>query len=109
MERVVALSIEGHAVACPFSALRQMPVVNHRIAAKDIVVFYSGGTRSAFEGALGAESRIVGSTGVYEPLVDGEKHGNHSGLPGPPFIRRLKCVTPVRGHEGGLNVAPFAA
>ncbi len=53
----MALSIEGHAVACPFSALRQMPVVNHRIAAKDIVMFYSGGTRSAFEGALGAARR----------------------------------------------------
>ncbi len=73
MERVAALSIDGHAVAYPFTMLREVPVVNDSIAGRDIVVFYVGGTLSAFEGAGGASNRVVGSTGVYDPFVDGEK------------------------------------
>ena len=73
MERVVSLSIDGHAVAYPFTMLREMPVVNDSIGGQDIVVFYVGGTLSAFEGAGGASNRIVGSTGVYDPFVNGEK------------------------------------
>ena len=73
MERVVGLNVNGQAVAYPFSALRQTPVINDRIAARDLVLFYVGGTRSAFEGVGRSPSRIVGSTGVYEPFVHGEK------------------------------------
>ncbi len=73
MERVAALSIGGHAVAYPFRMLREVPVVNDSIAGQDIVVFYVGGTLSAFEGAGGGSNRTVGSTGVYDPFVNGEK------------------------------------
>ena len=73
MERVAALSIDGHAVAYPFAMLREVPVVNDSIAGQDIVVFYVGGTLSPFQGPGGASNRIVGSTGVYDPFVNGEK------------------------------------
>ena len=74
MERVVGLTVGEEAIAYPFSLLEEHPVINDTVGGKDLVVFYTGGTLSAFAGGLTSQGRrVVGSTGVFEPSVDGRK------------------------------------
>ena len=44
-ERVVALNIEGHDLAFPFSVLEKEGVVNYTVGNRDITVFYEKGDR----------------------------------------------------------------
>ncbi len=71
--RVVTLNVGGVAVAYPFDALRDQPVINDTINGQDVVIFFAGGTLSVFAGRGNEDNRTVGSTGVYEPVVDGQK------------------------------------
>ena len=73
VERVVTLNVGDVAVAYPFGALEEQPVINDTINGQDVVIFFAGGTLSAFAGRGNADNRTVGSTGVYEPVVDGQK------------------------------------
>ena len=78
MERVVGLNIGGRSVAYPFALLEQHPVVNDSVNGEDVVVFFGGETLSPFSGALTPDikrgsNRVVGSTGVFEPFIDGRK------------------------------------
>ena len=73
MERVVALSVEDRDVAYPFALLAEHPVINDSVNGQDLVVFYAGGTVSPFGGSQSRPQQVVGSTGVYEPIVDGRK------------------------------------
>ncbi len=73
VERVVTLSVGEVAVAYPFDALRAQPVINDTINGQDVVIFFAGGTLSAFAGFFNDDNRTVGSTAVYEPVVDGQK------------------------------------
>ena len=98
LERVVALSLDGRAVAYPFSLLAERPVLNDSFAGQDLAVFYVDGTLSPFPevdsypdtrfgiiNQLKAKAlaelpedafipnRPVGSGAVYEPYVDGMK------------------------------------
>ena len=78
MERIVGLRIGDESLAYPFTLLEEHPVINDSFGGKDFVVFYVGGTLSPFPGDFTFEGympqREVGSTGVYEPVVDGVKH-----------------------------------
>ena len=73
VERVVTLNVGDVAVAYPFDALKNQPVINDTINGQDVVIFFAGGTLSAFAGFRDTENRTVGSTAVYEPVVDGQK------------------------------------
>jgi hypothetical protein len=73
VERVVTLNVGDVAVAYPFDALEKQPVINDTINGLDVVIFFAGGTLSAFAGRGNTDNRAVGSTGVYEPVVDGQK------------------------------------
>ena len=73
VERVVTLNVGDVAVAYPFGALEERPVINDTINGQDVVIFFAGGTLSAFAGRGGTDNRAVGSTAVYEPVVDGQK------------------------------------
>lgn len=73
MERVLSVKLGDQAVAYPFTALRTNPVINDSIDGQAIVVFFTSGTSSAFQGSGGSANRLVGATGVYIPEVDGEK------------------------------------
>ena len=73
VERVVTLNVGDVAVAYPFEALEDQPVINDTINGQDVVIFFAGGTLSAFAGRSYSDNRAVGSTGVYEPVVDGQK------------------------------------
>ena len=73
MERVVGLDIGDEQVAYPFLLLEREPVVNDSVGGEDIVVLHAGGTLSPFAGFGYSANRVVGSTAVFEPLVDGQK------------------------------------
>ena len=71
-ERVVAVTLNGVAVAFPFSSLEQERVVNYSQGSSALVVFFQHGTKSAIDSGVIAFSRDVGATGVFGPSVDGE-------------------------------------
>ena len=73
MERIVGVNVGEASVAYPFSLFQSVPVVNDRVDSQDVVIFYASETRSAFQGRAVYEDHVVGSTGVYDPNLDGEK------------------------------------
>ena len=73
VERVVGLNIGDIAVAYPFTLFESMPVINDSVAGTDIAIFYSPDTQSAFLGMFASDSPVVGSTGVYDPNLDGHR------------------------------------
>ena len=73
VERVVAVSVDGEHVAYPFLLLDEHPVINDTVNGQDLVVFYIGGTLSPFGGRGRTPNRVIGSTAVYDPVVDGQK------------------------------------
>ena len=72
MERVAALVLDGQPLAFPFMALEEERVVNYSRNGRDIVVLFQPGTASALDQERIAESRNVGSTGVFEAVLDGQ-------------------------------------
>ena len=73
VERVVGLNIGNTAVAYPFTLFESMPIINDSVAGKDVAIFYAPDTLSAFLGVFASESPVVGSTGVYDPNLDGRR------------------------------------
>ena len=71
--RVVGLNIGDTPVAYPFSLLNSTPVINDSVAGTDITIFYAPDTQSAFLGMFASDSPIVGSTGVYDPNLNGRR------------------------------------
>jgi hypothetical protein len=68
VERVVAIQLDGVDVAYPFTALREIQVVNDDVAGVPLVVFWKEGTRTTF----GNSDRDVGSTGVFQRQIDNQ-------------------------------------
>jgi Protein of unknown function (DUF3179) len=73
MERVVTVNLNGQYAAYPFADLREKQVINDNFGGKDLVVFWKSGTASALDQSRIAGSRDIGSTGVYEAVLDGRK------------------------------------
>lgn len=73
MERVVGVTVDGAAVALPFSALEASTIVNTSISGRDIVVFHQPGVASALAEEIIHEGREVGATGVFIPVADGRR------------------------------------
>ena len=71
-ERVAAVQIGDVSVAFPFPVLETEQVVNYPVNGTDVVVFFKPGTVSALDRALIIDSRDVGSTGVFDALLDGQ-------------------------------------
>ncbi|MCI0868846.1 MAG: DUF3179 domain-containing protein, partial [Chloroflexi bacterium] len=72
MERVIGLEVGQTQVAYPFGSFSDMPVVHDTVGGQDIVIFFAGGTLSAFASRGPEGRRAVGSTGVFSPSLDGE-------------------------------------
>jgi hypothetical protein len=70
-ERVVGIRRGGTARAYPWGVLEQRRVVEDRIGDELIVVLYRPGALSALDAAEIKQSRAVGATGVFSPIVDG--------------------------------------
>ncbi|MCL6552937.1 MAG: DUF3179 domain-containing protein [Firmicutes bacterium] len=73
MERVVTVSLGGHDVAYPFSALATVGVVHDVVGGVPIVVFYQKGTASALDAGDIAAGRDVGAAAVFSPVLDGRR------------------------------------
>ena len=72
-ERVAAVTVGEVDLAFPFSILEEERVVNYEANGQDLVVFFVPGTASALDQSSIQDSRDVGSTGVFDPVLDGEK------------------------------------
>lgn len=72
-ERVAAIEIGDVSAAFPFPILETERVVNYPVNGQDVVVFFKLGTVSALDRALIIDSNDVGSTGVFEANLDGQK------------------------------------
>ena len=73
LERVLGVTVGEQAVAYTFSYLQEQNIINDSQYGADIVIFYSSDTLSPFPGEDSNERREVGSTAVYEPIVDDQK------------------------------------
>ena len=72
MERVAAFTIGEVAVAYPFTFLEAQRAVHDTVGGQDLVVFFKPGARSALDSYQIADSREVGSTGVFLRSLDGQ-------------------------------------
>ncbi len=75
MARVITVYFEAQdvAVAYPLETLASAGVINDRQVGLDLVVFHAPGTASALGARTIAEAADVGATGVFSPMVDGER------------------------------------
>ena len=73
MTRVVGLQDEDAAVAVQLDALLDVGVVEVTLGQRDVVVWVKSGTASALDSSVIADGRDVGTTGAFEPEVDGER------------------------------------
>ncbi len=72
-ERIVAVEINGDAVAFPYAQLMESRVIHHEVGGEQIVVFHQPGTASALDASEIAASEDVGATGVFRPVLDGQR------------------------------------
>lgn len=70
-ERVVGVVIGSEAKAYPFSLLLKRRVLADTVSGQPLVIFYRSGTLSALDQGRIAESREVGATAVFTPVLDG--------------------------------------
>ncbi len=71
MEKVVALKLDGAERAYPYRLTRERHVVNDEAGGVPLVVFHADGAVSALDAGQIADSKAVGSTGVFDRRVDG--------------------------------------
>lgn len=71
-EKVIAVKDEGLLKAYPYSITFDKNVIHDDINGKSIVVFHAEGNASALDDRYIEDSKDVGSTGVFEPVADGQ-------------------------------------
>ena len=71
MARVVVVKSGAAVVAYPMETLRKEGVINHRIGATEIVLFFRAGTASAVDAPSIDRGRDVGAAAVYSRTVNG--------------------------------------
>jgi hypothetical protein len=72
-ERVAAVTLGGEDVAFPFTILEKERVVSYAVDDEELVVFFASGTFSALDQSAIERSRDVGATGVFAPVLDGQR------------------------------------
>ena len=71
-ERVVGVVVGGAPRAYLWPILEKQRVVHDTVSGERLVIFYQPGVLSALDEARIAESRPVGATGVFSPIVAGK-------------------------------------
>ncbi|MBT8381485.1 MAG: DUF3179 domain-containing protein [Ignavibacteriaceae bacterium] len=69
-EKVIAVKDENNYKAYPYSITSVKKAINDKIGTTNIVVFHGDGAVSALDKNIISESKEVGSTGVFNPMVD---------------------------------------
>jgi len=111
-ERVVLISSGEGSIVVPFSGLRGRPVADGTVAGRPYVVLFRRGVASALDGDAIADSRDVGTVGVFDPRVGGRRL-RFAGAAGGRFRDRetgsLWDVTgrAVAGELRGRRLAPL--
>ena len=72
-ERVATVTIGDVDAAFPFSVLEKKRAVNYNVNGRDVAVFFKSGTTSALGDVSIRDSQDVGATGVFDPVLDGQK------------------------------------
>ncbi len=72
IERIVALELNGDAIAYPYTQLEDDRVVHDTVGGEEIVVLFQFGTASALDGSQIGNSRDVGAAGVFRPVANGQ-------------------------------------
>ncbi len=72
MEKVVAVSLGEVDKAYPHSITRKLRVVNDAVGDQPVVVFHDDGAVSALDQSQIRDSKEIGSTGVFDPRLDGQ-------------------------------------
>ncbi len=70
-ERVVGVVVAGVARAYPWPAVAKRGVVHDTIEGERLVVLHRPGALSALDASTIADSRAIGATAVFSPVVDG--------------------------------------
>ncbi len=71
IDRVVTVTVGDGDVAYPYTELEVQKVIHDTVGGKDIVVFWAAGTVSALDRGTISQSRDIGGTGVFFPVLDG--------------------------------------
>jgi len=72
LARVIAVKLSDGARAYPTHVTRDRGVIHDAIGDQPVVVFHAEGAVTALGEAVIAEAREVGSTGVFDPRLDGQ-------------------------------------
>lgn len=73
MEKVVAVPLADAPRAYPHRLTRDERVIHDTAGGQPLVVFHAPGAVSALDAGTIAESREIGSTGVFDPRLDGRR------------------------------------
>ena len=71
--RVLGTLLGGEAVAWPFMALEETPVINDEVGGFEVVAFWQPGQSSALDGWSIDDSRDVGMAALYDRELDGRR------------------------------------
>ena len=72
MEKVVTVSLGGEDKAYPHHVTKAQRVIHDRLGGRPLVIFHDEGAVSALDADTIRTSREIGSTGVFDPRLDGE-------------------------------------
>jgi hypothetical protein len=73
IERVVIVQQGQNATVYAYSLLAKQLVVNDAVGNQPLVIFWKAGTTSALDSPAVSAGRDIGSTGVFDPRVDGRQ------------------------------------
>lgn len=73
MEKVIGIEIGDKAKGYPYRISKARRVIHDRIGSQEIVIFHADGATSALDAEDMKKSREAGSTGVFDPTVDGRR------------------------------------
>ncbi len=71
MEKVVTVRLGGEARAYPHRLTRERRIIHDEVGGQAVVIFHAEGAVSALDEAAISASREIGSTGVFDPRVEG--------------------------------------
>jgi hypothetical protein len=106
MEKVVTVSLSEGVKAYPHSATKKLRVIHDVVGGKPLVIFHDNGAVSALDNARISSSREIGSTGVFNPQVQG-KELKFSYIDGKFIDENTGSIWDITGKavEGELNGA----
>jgi hypothetical protein len=73
MEKVIGIEIGDQPRAYPYAISRARHVIADRLGPQEIVIFHTEGTLAALDEEYIKESKEAGSTGVFDPSLDGQR------------------------------------